>query len=225
MIEIFIKVFAVVVGVIAFAGPAAAQIPAALVEDVRGKVTGAEFMDYVAPGKVIKIGPAGMVVLSYMKSCRREAITGAGTVIVGTEESMVQQSEVDAAKVRCDSGHSLAVEQEVADGAATSFRSLDPVSSRSPRLTVYGLSPLFEAAGRGKLTVERLDLKGERYEIDLAGSSLVRHKFYDFAKAGTSLMPGGIYAASLGSQRVVFSVDRRAEPGATPIIGRLVRLQ
>jgi hypothetical protein len=28
----------------------------------------------------------------------------------------------------------------------------------------------------------------------------------------------------VGSKRMVFLVDRQAEPGATPIIGRLVRL-
>jgi len=52
-------------------------------------VTGAEFMDYVAPGKVIKLGQPGSIVLSYTKSCWREVITGVGTVIVGAEESMV----------------------------------------------------------------------------------------------------------------------------------------
>ena len=36
---------------------AAAQVPVAIVEDVQGKVVGVEFMDYVAPGKVIKLGP------------------------------------------------------------------------------------------------------------------------------------------------------------------------
>jgi hypothetical protein len=56
-------------------------------------------------------------------------------------------------------------------------------------------------------------------------ASLVRRKFYDFAKTGTSLKPGGTYAASLGPQRTVFLIDRRAEPGPTPIIGRLVRLE
>ena len=54
---------------------------------------------------------------------------------------------------------------------------------------------------------------------------MVRGKFYDFAKIGTALRPGGIYAATLGSRRAVFLVDRSAEPGAAPIIGRLVRLE
>jgi hypothetical protein len=53
---------------------------------------------------------------------------------------------------------------------------------------------------------------------------LVRGKFYDFAKNQTVLKPGGIYAASLGTRRTVFLVDRGAESGPSPIIGRLVRL-
>jgi hypothetical protein len=39
------------------------------------------------------------------------------------------------------------------------------------------------------------------------------------------LRPGGVYAASLGSKRAVFLVDRQAEPGPSPIIGRLVRME
>ena len=45
---------------------------------------------------------------------------------------------------------------------------------------------------------------------------VMRGKFYDFARTGTSLTPGGIYAASLGSQRTVFVVDPSAVPGAGP---------
>jgi hypothetical protein len=219
-----ITILAIVVGVVAFEGSTAAQIPVAIVEDVRGKATSVEFMDYVASGDVIKLGPAATLVLSYMKSCRRETITGAGTVTVGAEESIVQDGQVVASKVKCDSGYSRLIDQQL-ESAATSFRSLDVSGSPSTPLTLYGLSPFFETTGRGKLVVERLDMKGERHEINLATAPLLRRKFYDFAKTGTSLKPGGTYAASLGGQRAVFVIDSRAEPGPTPIIGRLVRLQ
>jgi hypothetical protein len=225
MMTISMRIFIVTVGVIALAGPTAAQAPVAVVEDVQGKVTGAEFMDYVVPGNVIKLGPAATLVLGYMKSCRRETTTGAGTVTVGKEESMVQDGHVVASKVKCDSGHSLLIDQQVHESAATSFRGLDIAGSQSPSLTLYGLSPIFETTGRGKLVVERLDVKGERHEINLATAPVVRRKFYDFAKTGTSLKPGGTYAASLGGQRTVFVIDSRAEPGPAAIIGRLVRLQ
>ena len=74
---------AVCLGLLALASPAAAESPVAVVEDVKGKVTGAEFMDYVTPKAVIKIGDGGSVILSYLKSCRRETISGAGTVVRG----------------------------------------------------------------------------------------------------------------------------------------------
>jgi hypothetical protein len=219
------SIFAAVVIFIGFTALAVAQAPVAVVEDVQGKVTGAEFMDYVAPGKVIKLGPAGMIVLGYMKSCRRETITGIGTVIVGTEESMVHLAEVTADKVKCDSGHASLIYREVSESAAKVVRSMNENAAMSPRFTLYGLSPVVETTGRGKLIVERLDMKGERYDVDLTAASVVRDKFYDFAKTNTALRPGGIYAASLGSRRTVFLVDRRAEPGSTPIIGRLVRVE
>jgi len=217
------SMFAAAIGLFGFAGLAAAQAPVAVVEDVQGKVTGAEFMDYVAPGAVIKIGPAGKVVLGYMKSCWRETITGVGTVIVGTEESMVHLSEVKAGKIHCDSSHSQPVDQAVRESAATVIRSIE--ESVSPQVTLYGLSPVIETTGRGKLVVERLDVKGERYDVNLTAASVMRGKFYDFAKSGTALRPGGTYAASLGSQRTIFLVHPAAEPGPTAIIGRLVRLK
>jgi uncharacterized membrane protein YtjA (UPF0391 family) len=217
-------IFAAIVGLIGFTGLAAAQPPVAVVEEVQGKVTGAEFMDYVAPGTVIKLGQSGTVVLGYIKSCLRETITGIGTVIVGAEESMVHLGDVKTSKVRCDSSRTRLIDREVGESAATVVRSMDSKESSSPRLTVYGLSPMIEASGRGKLIVERLDVKGERYDLDISPASVVRGKFYDLAKSGTVLTRGGIYAASLGARRVVFLVDRQAEAGPSPIIGRLVRL-
>ena len=218
------SLLAAFVGFVGFTGLAAAQAPVAVVEEVQGKVTGAEFMDYVAPGAVIKIGLAGMVVLGYMKSCWRETITGVGTVIVGAEESMVHLSEVKAGKVECDSSHSQLIDRAVSESAATVVRSVDGMRSMSPQLTLHGLSPVVETTGRGTLVVERLDVTGERYDVNLTADSVVLGKFYDFAKTRTNLKPGGTYAASLGSQRTVFLIDPQAEPGPTPIIGRLVRL-
>ena len=76
------RTFAAIVCFIALTGVARAQPPVALVEEVQGKVTGADFMDYVVPGQVIKLGSGGMVVISYLKSCWHETISGVGTVIV-----------------------------------------------------------------------------------------------------------------------------------------------
>ena len=175
--------FAIVVslGLLALVSPAAAQSPVAVVEDIQGKVTGAEFMDYVTPKSVIKIGENSSIVLSYMNSCRREKISGVGTVIVGTEESTVHLADVQAEKTNCDSKQANA-------------------------------------------TTRQTSGVGERQEINLGGTQL-KGKFFDFASENVALVPGGLYTATFKSSQIVFRVDTEAKPGATPIVGRLLRME
>ncbi len=203
-----------------------AQAPVAIVEDVKGKVSGAEFMDYVAPGAVIKLGADGVVVLGYMNSCVRETIKG-GVAIVGTEESRTSLGEVSRETVECDAKRAQLSPREATQSAATTFRSLDPPKQAVAAATqpvVYGLSPIIQLAKPGKLVIERIDVPGERIEANVSAKMLVKGKFYDLAAAGKSLAPGGTYAAIVGSQRSEFKVDPLARPGASPIVGRLVRL-
>jgi hypothetical protein len=219
----------IVVALLALASlakPAAAASPVAIVEEVQGKVTGAESMDYVAPKTVIKLGANGSIVISYMKSCRRETISGIGTVIVGTEESIVHLADVKGTTTECDPGHAHATTKETSEVAATVLRSLGTSASSTikPQVTLYGASPLVEVKGRGTLLVERLDVTGERQQIELNGSQL-KGKFFDFATANRALSPGGIYAARFGSSQVLFRIDSQAKPGATPIVGRLLRME
>ena len=219
-------VLAAMIGLIAFAGAARAETPVAVVEDVYGKVTGVEFMDYVVPGQVIKLGPGGMIVLGYMKSCWRETISGVGTVIVGTEQSAVHLADFKAGKVPCDTAQMEKLPKEVGESAATVVRSLkENPPAGPPPLLLHGTSPIVATSDRGKLVVERIDVKGERYEVDLAHAALARGKFYDFAKANTALTPGGVYAATLKSKRQVFQIDPEATAGTGPVIGRLVSLR
>jgi hypothetical protein len=219
------RAMAAIAGFVGLIGVAHAQTPVAVVEDVQGKVTGAELMDYVVPGQVIKLGAGGMVVLGYMKSCWHETISGIGTVIVGTEQSAVHLAEFKADKVACDPSQSQRIGREVGESAAAVVRSLNAVSSTSPPLVLHGLSPIIATSDRGRLVVERLDVKGERYDVDLTPASMTRGKFYDFARTKIALKPGGRYSATLKSKQVVFLIDADAEPGASPIIGRLVSLQ
>jgi hypothetical protein len=217
------RMFTAIAGLVGLIGVAHAQTPVAVVEDVQGKVTGAEVMDYVVPGQVIKLGAGGLVVLGYMKSCWRETISGIGTVIVGTEQSAVHLAEFKADKVACDPSQSQHVGREVGESAAAVVRSLNADSP--PPLVLHGQSPIIATSNRGRLVVERLDVRGERYEIDLTLAAMTRGKFYDFARTKIALKPGGKYSATLKSKQVVFVIDANADPGAGPIIGRLVLLQ
>jgi hypothetical protein len=215
-----------VIGLLGLAASAAAQSPVAIVEDVQGKVDGVEFMDYVAPGKVIKLGPKATVVLGYMKSCWRETVTG-GIVVIGAEQSSVQGGDVQRVKVPCDAGVVQLSDREARQGAATTFRAVtvDPAAPPRKLPTLYGASPLVEAKGGEVLLIERIDAAGERYAVPLKGAALARGKFYDFAKDGKSLTPGGTYLATLGPRKFTFMVDASATTGPTPIVGRLLRLQ
>jgi hypothetical protein len=214
-----------ILGLMGLAGTAAAQVPAAVVEDVKGKPP-VEFMDYVTTGQVIKLGAKDTIVLGYMNSCWRETITG-GTVVVGAEQSMVHQGEITRAKVDCDAGRAEVTSRQARESAATVFRSLQPAqrAETPPQVTLYGLSPIVEIKDGGKLVVERLDRRGERHEVAVRGKSLQRGKFYDFAKAQKALSPGGVYAATAGDRMIVFKIAPDAKPGSTPIVGRLLRLE
>jgi hypothetical protein len=220
------RMFAAIVCFIGLSGAASAQPPVALVEDVQGKVTGADYMDYVVPGQVIKLGPGGAVVISYLKSCWHETISGVGTVIVGTEQSAVHLADFKAGKVPCDSRQAEKISQEVGESAATVVRSLkeDKPAAALP-LVLHGLSPIVATSGHGRLVVERLDVKGERYDVNLSPSTTTRGKFYDFARTNITLKPGGTYSAKSNSRQIVFQIDTGATAGAGPIIGRLVSLQ
>lgn len=208
---------------IALTPPAMAQLsaPAAIVEEVKGDVAGVEFMDYVLPGKVIKLGAHGVLVLNYLRSCVRETITG-GVVVVGTEQSKVSLAEVQSAKVDCIPPKTQLSEPEASQSAATAFRSINATSAPQP-LSIYGVAPVFDLPGSGRLVIERSDVAGDRREIAVDKTALIKGRFYDFARASIALMPGASYVASFGNRKIAFRVDPAARPGDVPVVSRLLR--
>ena len=114
-------------------------IPTALVEDVKSTTADVEFMDYVGTGQVIKLQPRDVLVLSYLKSCEHETITG-GTVIVGAERSEVQGGKIARAKVPCDGGKIQLTTPTGEQSAATAFR----LQSAAHEPTLYALAPMIQ---------------------------------------------------------------------------------
>ncbi|UEM15030.1 hypothetical protein J4G43_012850 [Bradyrhizobium barranii subsp. barranii] len=215
------------IGAFCLAAPALAETPAAIVEDVQGKVDGIAFMDYVAPGKIIKLGPKASVTLSYLKSCQRETISE-GVVLVGAEQSTVQLGEVKREKVPCDTNAAKLSEREANQSAATTFRTMRSDAKGAPPAklpTLYGVAPLVQAKSGSTLVIERTDGKEPTISVPLKSEMMVGGKFYDFAKAGKTLTPGGSYLAILGAKRYAFQVDASATSSPTPIVGRLLRLE
>jgi hypothetical protein len=199
-----------------------AQMPSAIVESVKGQIAGAEFMDYVTPGQVIKLGANGTIVLAYLASCLRETITG-GVVIVGADESRVSLGDISREKPMCDTAQVQVSDNATSGGMAFRNSPRRQQLAAVPQLTIYALSPVIEVTEHGKLLIERIDKPGERYEATLSKGSLVKQRFHDLAAVSTQLKAGGVYSATLGSRKIVFKVDQLAAP-AGPLLGRLVRL-
>jgi hypothetical protein len=184
-------------------------------------------MDYVESGQVIRLGAHDRIVLGYLKSCWRETITG-GTVTIGSEQSEVAGGEVARAKVACEGGKMMLSAELAGKSGAMVFRQApkpQAVALQRPEFTLYGLSPVFELRPPGKLVIERLDQPGERHEVAVAEKEVVRGAFFDCAKAGVALAPGGIYRAKFADQTIVFKIDPDAKAGDAPLVGRLARLQ
>ena len=205
----------------------AAGGPVAIVEEVQSRSAGVAAMDYVSAGKRIRLGPGDRLVLGYLTSCVREEIVG-GTVTIKTSGSKVVDGAVTRSKTACDGGQ-MALPQVASKGSTVMVFRAPPRHENAkglpaPQLTLYGASPLVDIAGSGTLVIERLDVPGEHYAIPLGSSQLLRGAFFDFAKSGKSLQPGGLYRAQAGERQIVFAVDRFAKPGQGPMVGRLLRL-
>jgi|SRR5215216_2398941 len=224
-----------VVGSLAFSTLAWADMPVAVVEEVSGKSMGVEFMDYVAVGQVIRLGPGERIVLGYLKSCWRETIAG-GTVTVGREQSDVQGGKIERKLVKCDGGRMQLAGAQAVQSAGVISRNLsahpspanmpEPLNSQAttlePQIMLYGRVPMVEVGGGGTLLIERIDKPDERYEIAIASRELVRGSFFDLARTRRLLAPGGLYSAQFGAKQVVFKVDPAA-PASAPVVARLLR--
>jgi len=218
-----------VAAVLAAATQASAHLPAplvptALVEDVKSATADIEFMDYVGNGQVIKLEPRDVLVLSYLKSCEHETITG-GTVVVGTERSDVRDGQIVRAKVSCDGGKIRLSSQQASKSAASAFR----LQSADIQPTLYARTPAVQlpkglASENRTLLLERTDRRGERREIKI-DDAIAAAGFYDLAKINVSLTRGAIYDASIGGHKMTFQIDAKAKSGPAPIVSRLLRFQ
>jgi hypothetical protein len=195
----------------------------ALIEEVTGRPAGVEFMDYLAPGKVIRLDAKDSIVLSYLTSCVREIITG-GTITIGSEQSDVKDGKVERTIVKCDGGAIILAAQQADEFAGTVFRGGQEEAKSEPELTLFSASPMVELKGPGTLTIERLDRAGERRVINVTSQQLLRGRFYDLARNAKPLVAGGTYRASCGGRAIIFRVDPKAQPGAAPVVGRLLPL-
>jgi hypothetical protein len=206
----------------ALARAPAPLVPTALVEDVKSTTADIEFMDYVGSGQVIKLGPGDVLVLSYLKSCEHETITG-GTVVVGAEHSDVKDGQIVRAKVPCDGGKIRLSSVEASKSAAAAFRLQS--ADIEPRL--YARTPVVQlpkglASEDRTLVIERTDRPGKRLELKIDDATAAAG-FYDLARSNVSLTRGAVYDASIGGHKMQFQIDAKAKSGPAPVVSRLLR--
>jgi hypothetical protein len=212
-----------VLAVGAYAKAPAPLVPIALVEDINSSTADVEFMDYVGTGQVIKLAPKDTLVLSYLKSCQHETITG-GIVKVGSEKSEVQGGSIKRAKVPCNGGNMQLASAEANASGASSFR----LQSADINPLLYSVTPMIQlpklaASDPRTLVIERVDKPGtERAEIPIDEKN---SGFVDLAKTGAKpLSRGGVYRATVGPNKVLFKIDAKAKTkGKVPVVSRLLR--
>ena len=213
------------VGVTIWMAKALADEPVAIVEEVSGRSSGVDLMDYVEAGKVLKLGVRDRIVLGYLKSCWRETITG-GTITVGVDQSRVQSGSVERVRVKCDGGHMELSPEEAVQSAGLISRSIGEQPNNGPQIlpqvTLYARIPMIDVRAGRTLLIERLDKLGERLTFAVEPSQLVRGAFYDFANANWVLAAGGLYRVTLDAKQIVFKVDAAA-PLTAPLASRLLR--
>jgi len=218
-----IRVLGVVlaVGLLATAVQAQPKKQAAIVEDLGGKVAGVEVFDFVSPGQTITLPAGGKLVLGYLDSCKRETITGAGSVTIGADASAVTGAKLQTEQLKCSTALALGQGQAGKSGAMV-FRG-QPGSGRKkadipePTAVVVYTAPAFPVHQPGQLTIERLDVQETVLVFDVSG------KLFDFGKTGKKLDAGGFYRVELNGRSTVFQVSLDAAEGAGPLLLRLVR--
>ncbi len=201
------------------AGPALANRPAALVEDLTDKVAGIQVMDYVAVGQTIALKPKQRLVLSYLVSCTNETITG-GTVTVGPRESAVEGGTVERSTLPCDGGALLLAANESGKAGVTVMRDAPislPGAKPRPQITLYKTRPMIVVPAPGRVQFEPLDGGADPVTVNVPGKAV------DLAKGAAALKPGALYRVTAGAKSYVVKVDAAAKDGGGPVLGRLIR--
>ena len=199
-------------------------LPSALVEDVKSATATVGFMDYVANGQLIELQPQDTLVLSYLRSCEHETITG-GTVKVGADRSDVKGGTIVRGKVPCAGGRMQLSSQQANASGASGFR----LQWTDIRLTLNAQTPVIELPRimppDRTLVIERIDRKGKgQHQQVVIGPQVVGGTLFDLGKTSVGpLVPGAIYSAGIGDHKLAFRVTKKAKAGGTPVVSRLLR--
>ncbi len=199
---------------VVMAGSAAAQEPAAIVEEVSSPNAGVQIMDYMTAGQTVRLAKGDVLVLGYLRTCLRETITG-GEVTIGRRESSIRGGMVVREIVECDGGRAnLSLAEADRSGGLVQRGEEDP---DRPAI-LYSTVPAFAfSESVTRVEIQRTDLPAPPLILAVDGPRL------DLAKLGKSLKPGGTYVARAGERARFFKIVRHASRQSRSVIGRLVQ--
>lgn len=192
--------------------PALAGEPVAIVEEAP-EHTGLFVMDYLEAGHAFELAPDEKLVLSYLKSCQRETITG-GRVVVGFEKSAVKGGAVSREEVDCSGRGVKLTSDQAQESGVLVYRETDKYAALAAS---YGTQPVFAPIENGELIIQRVDAFETPTEAKATNSRL------DLAALGVSLTPGGIYRMRGAKTDFLFAVAPTAKAGELPLLSRLIR--
>ncbi|MEQ8440948.1 MAG: hypothetical protein RIM33_10050 [Alphaproteobacteria bacterium] len=208
-------------GFLCVIGPAAADDPSAMVEDITSIRDDVQLMDYLTPGQEITLSGDETIVIGYFASCLQETVTG-GTVTVGEYESSVDGGTVATERgFDCDDQvitYTLAQQQEA---GTTALRAGTPCDQIVPDIVIYDTSPLIRLSDGGSAIAYR-DLCAE------AGQEMqtldAEQGIVDFRAQGLSLTPEHLYLLQSGDREVLVLISALAEPDTPSLLARYVPL-
>jgi hypothetical protein len=184
----------------------------AIVEDVSRGIGDLRRFDLIAAGRSAVLGQDGRIVLGYLKSCWQDSIAG-GRAVVEPLKSLVEGGALTRRRVECD-----AAGLALMNSAGLSARGVVLTGSAPPEpdVNLYGLSPIVISSVPGSLLIERLDAAATPLRLELAESKI------DLHEKNIALDANGLYRFTRGTSAIVVRIDRLAEPGRAPAVGRLV---
>jgi hypothetical protein len=185
----------------------------AIVEEVSPGIGDLRRFDLIAAGRSAELGQDGRIVLGYLKSCWQDSIAG-GRAVVEPLKSLVEGGALTRRRVECDAA-GLAL-MNSAGLVARGGNSVAGAALPEPDVNLYGLSPIIISAQAGLLVIERLDIAAPPLRFELGENRV------DLREKDIALDANGLYRFSYGASVIVVRIDRLAEPGRAPAVGRLV---
>lgn len=195
-----------------FSPQARAGEPVAIVEEAPER-TGVFLMDYLEAGTAFELASDEKLVISYLKSCQREIITG-GRIIVGFEKSTVKGGAIQREEIDC-SGRGMKLSSgQAQESGVTAYRETDKFAAFAAS---YGTQPLFAPIENGPAIIQRVDGFEPPKDVEASDARL------DLQALGISLTPGAIYRLRGPKVDFLFAIAPTAKAGPVPLIARLIR--